>query len=463
MRCSSRGRVRRSAARRAGRRARRSRRRPVRTRRSAVGLGRGVGHAPVRGHGSPGELGTHLAHPVAQRDHAVEARVDEAVEVLRAPVRRCRCPARPSPARRRGAAASGALPALRATTVWPLRSLEQRLGHLRARAVPGAEEQHAAASRPGARGAVAGVPGARERRDAARRRPRRAGRRSAPGRAGSRCRGRRPSCAATSRGPRRAAHRGGTRRGSGPCRQLGQLADPTVAPAQLGEQLPALGVGDQLEELERCGVRESIGGKVYRSRPDTSRVLDASPVRDADGPPSGTDCPRARPWPRTRRVGASPAFDHRIAGGCPAPDPTGQEATMAWDFSTDPEFQKKLDWVEEFCREEVEPLDYVFPYAVRSPDPMVKALRPEPPAAGQGPGPVGDLPRRGARRPRLRPAQARPAQRDHRPLRLGAADVRRRRARHREHGDARGVRHRGAEGALARSRCSTRRCSRRTR
>jgi len=47
---------------------------------------------------------------------------------------------------------------------------------------------------------------------------------------------------------------------------------------------------------------------------------------------------------------------------------------MAWDFSTDPEFQKKLDWVEDFCREEVEPLEYIFPYAVRSPDPKIKAL-----------------------------------------------------------------------------------------
>src|SRR5690242_10493021 len=46
---------------------------------------------------------------------------------------------------------------------------------------------------------------------------------------------------------------------------------------------------------------------------------------------------------------------------------------MAWDFSTDPEFQEKLDWVQEFCREEVEPLEFVFPYAVRSPDPKVKA------------------------------------------------------------------------------------------
>ncbi len=45
---------------------------------------------------------------------------------------------------------------------------------------------------------------------------------------------------------------------------------------------------------------------------------------------------------------------------------------MAWDFSTDPEFQEKLDWVEQFCKEEVEPLEYVFPYAVRSPDPVVK-------------------------------------------------------------------------------------------
>jgi acyl-CoA dehydrogenase len=47
---------------------------------------------------------------------------------------------------------------------------------------------------------------------------------------------------------------------------------------------------------------------------------------------------------------------------------------MAWDFSTEPEFQQKLDWVEEFCREEIEPLDYVFPYAVRSKDPTIKAL-----------------------------------------------------------------------------------------
>jgi alkylation response protein AidB-like acyl-CoA dehydrogenase len=36
-----------------------------------------------------------------------------------------------------------------------------------------------------------------------------------------------------------------------------------------------------------------------------------------------------------------------------------------WDFSTEPEFQEKLDWVERFCREEIEPLELLFPYAVR--------------------------------------------------------------------------------------------------
>jgi acyl-CoA dehydrogenase len=47
---------------------------------------------------------------------------------------------------------------------------------------------------------------------------------------------------------------------------------------------------------------------------------------------------------------------------------------LAWDFSTDPEFQEQLDWVEQFCREEIEPLELVFPYAVRMRDPKMKAL-----------------------------------------------------------------------------------------
>jgi len=34
---------------------------------------------------------------------------------------------------------------------------------------------------------------------------------------------------------------------------------------------------------------------------------------------------------------------------------------MAWDFETDPEFQAKLDWASTFVREEIEPLDLVWP------------------------------------------------------------------------------------------------------
>ena len=34
---------------------------------------------------------------------------------------------------------------------------------------------------------------------------------------------------------------------------------------------------------------------------------------------------------------------------------------MAWDFETDPEFQEQLDWMDTFVREEIEPLDLLFP------------------------------------------------------------------------------------------------------
>lgn len=42
---------------------------------------------------------------------------------------------------------------------------------------------------------------------------------------------------------------------------------------------------------------------------------------------------------------------------------------MAWDFETDPRFQAQLDWIDEFVRDEVEPLDFVVesPYDVNDP------------------------------------------------------------------------------------------------
>ena len=48
-----------------------------------------------------------------------------------------------------------------------------------------------------------------------------------------------------------------------------------------------------------------------------------------------------------------------------------------WDFETEPDFQQKLDWVDQFVREEVEPLDLVLgdPYD-KSDEQAMRILRP---------------------------------------------------------------------------------------
>ena len=33
---------------------------------------------------------------------------------------------------------------------------------------------------------------------------------------------------------------------------------------------------------------------------------------------------------------------------------------MAWDFSTEPEFQAQLDWMREFVTKEIEPIELFF-------------------------------------------------------------------------------------------------------
>jgi alkylation response protein AidB-like acyl-CoA dehydrogenase len=47
---------------------------------------------------------------------------------------------------------------------------------------------------------------------------------------------------------------------------------------------------------------------------------------------------------------------------------------MAWDFSTEPEFQEQLDWVAKFCEEEIDPVDLLFPGAAKSRDPKMRAI-----------------------------------------------------------------------------------------
>jgi acyl-CoA dehydrogenase len=48
---------------------------------------------------------------------------------------------------------------------------------------------------------------------------------------------------------------------------------------------------------------------------------------------------------------------------------------MPWDFETDPEYQEKLDWARAFVREEVEPLDLLFPHlAFTPPSARIRAI-----------------------------------------------------------------------------------------
>ena len=49
---------------------------------------------------------------------------------------------------------------------------------------------------------------------------------------------------------------------------------------------------------------------------------------------------------------------------------------MAWDFETDPEYQEELDWVADFVREEVEPLDFVVRHGYDLSDPVRQELIP---------------------------------------------------------------------------------------
>ena len=49
---------------------------------------------------------------------------------------------------------------------------------------------------------------------------------------------------------------------------------------------------------------------------------------------------------------------------------------MAWDFETDPAFQRELDWMDDFVREEIEPLDFIVGHPNDFSDPKRKKLIP---------------------------------------------------------------------------------------
>ena len=70
---------------------------------------------------------------------------------------------------------------------------------------------------------------------------------------------------------------------------------------------------------------------------------------------------------------------------------------MSWDFSTDPDFQEQLDWMAEFVRDEIWPLESI--WHELGLDGLSRGDRAAA-GAGQGARPVGDAPAAGARRAR---------------------------------------------------------------
>ena len=120
-----------------------------------------------------------------------------------------------------------------------------------------------------------------------------------------------------------------------------------------------------------------------------------------------------------------------------------------WDFETDPQYQELLDWADAFVRDEVEPLDLIWPHLQFTPLDRDQAQGRRPAqGAGAPEGLVGNASRARARRSGLRPAEAGAAQRDPRPVAVGADHLRLPGPRHRQRRDHRALRHARAEGAL---------------
>ncbi len=115
---------------------------------------------------------------------------------------------------------------------------------------------------------------------------------------------------------------------------------------------------------------------------------------------------------------------------------------MAWDFDTDPQFQELLDWADDFVRDEVEPLDLIWPHLQFTP------ARRHPPRRGGSPqgtgtpeGAVGHPSRTGFGWAGIRTAETRSAERDPGPLAMGAGHLRLPGTRYGQRRDHRALRH----------------------
>ena len=226
---------------------------------------------------------------------------------------------------------------------------------------------------------------------------------------------------------------------------------------------------------------------------DVDRVRDALVARRLDEPGEVHDGVgaaqrrgRGRPRDVARRPSSTLSIDERRAGGarprrsastCGSADEAADEARpvvaggsddddahpllqlpLMWDFSTEPEFQAHLDWMRDVrARGDL---------AARDARPRLRPAHARDGAAaggGQGARPVGGAPRPRARRPGLRPGQARPHARDPRHDADRAVRVRQPGAGLGQLGDPRAGRHRRSRRSAGCTRCWPATCTRRSR
>ncbi len=208
--------------------------------------------------------------------------------------------------------------------------------------------------------------------------------------------------------------------------------------------MPVEGVVRQARRRRRCR-RPGAGTSVPQPAHDLEAGVEQAP--DLGGvvrAPAGQRLLGDRARPRRRSELGSACIQNRYS----AADQRGTQ----WRGTSRPSPSSRRSWTGSttFVREEVEPLDLLWPglavhpagrrRGARSIDPLKQQVR--------APGPVGHPPRARARRPGLRPAEAGAAERDPRPVAVGADRLRLPGARHRQRRDHRPLRHRRAEGAL---------------
>src|SRR5260221_658751 len=95
----------------------------------------------------------------------------------------------------------------------------------------------------------------------------------------------------------------------------------------------------------------------------TARPATSPSTSWATAPRSNASATTVR-FPHASRLGLHELGHHQLvrAGGGPCQLPHGEVLSMGWEFETDQAFQEKLDWADAFVREEVEPLDLVWPH-----------------------------------------------------------------------------------------------------